>query len=66
MTLFFLMSNDTPPQPLEGHVPYVTPEEAVRHAQKEANDRGSPIQIFRVINDEPDSQPWKVVQPSRS
>lgn len=64
MTYFFLMSDDTPPELLKGHAPYVTVEDALRHAQNEANSRGVPIQIFRVINDEPDSQPWKVVQPS--
>lgn len=63
MYFFHLMSDDVPPQPLEGFPPYVTAEEALKWAEKEARRRGTRVQIFRVRDDRFESQPWRVVEP---
>lgn len=63
MTYFHLMSDDMPPERLEGHPPYVRPDEAIRAAETEARGRGKNVQIFRVQEGEAESQPWRVVEP---
>ncbi len=63
MTYFHLMSDDDPPKALETYSPYVTPDEAVRWATKEAARQRRRIHIFRVRDDIVESQPWKTVEP---
>ena len=60
---FHLMTDDMPPERIKSHVPYVTEEEALKEAAKEAAGRGRAIQIFRVVHGEVTSQPWRVVDP---
>jgi hypothetical protein len=62
---FHLMTDEVPVAPLEGHPPYVHPDEAIQAAEKEAQTRKVPVQIYRVADGRVDSQPWRVVQPSR-
>jgi hypothetical protein len=66
MDYFHLMSDDVPPEPLEGFPPYVTPDEAIKWAEKEAQRRGARVQIFRPRDDRFESQPWRVVGPPKS
>lgn len=61
---FWLMSDDVPPEPLRNFPPYVTSEEAIRWAAKEARRRGEPVHIFRVQDDHFESQPWRTEFPA--
>jgi len=63
MHYFHLLSSDTPPEPLEGHPPYVTPDEAIRAAAQEAKRRETRVQVFRGADGRFESQPWRVVLP---
>ncbi len=58
---FHLMTDDIPAEQIKTHPPYVTGEEALRAAEKEAAQTKRRIQIFRVFEEEVTSQPWRVV-----
>lgn len=60
---FHLMTDEVPPQQVKNHPPYVTGEEAVEAAEKEATLTKRPIQIFRLFDEEVTSQPWRVINP---
>ncbi len=60
---FHLMTDDIPPEQIRTHVPYVTGEEALEAAAAKARRAKRRIQIFRVLDQEVTSQPWRVVDP---
>lgn len=60
---FYLMTDGIPPEEVENHPPYVTGEEAVETAEREAARTRSRIQIFRGFDEGVTSQPWRVVDP---
>lgn len=63
---YHLMSDEIPPQEIRGHAPYVTEDEALIAAEKEAVARGETVQVFRVIDAQFESQPWRIVRPPPS
>jgi hypothetical protein len=66
MTYFHLMNDEIPAKQIETHPPYVTSEEAIKAAMEEAQSSQRPVQIYRVISDRVDSQPWRVILPPAS
>lgn len=62
---FHLMTDDIPPERIRTHVPYVTQDEALEAAAGEAARTNRRVQIFRVLDEEVTSQPWRVVDPPK-
>jgi hypothetical protein len=61
MYYFWLMLDETSPTEASLYPPYVTPDEAVKWAKKEARSRIQNPHLPRQLKVE--SQPWKTVTP---